>query len=147
MDVTGTVATRAFMNYSQEAKQFMRMYIRDFVLECWGKREFRLAVNFVRTEQEQELAQESIRTKPVPKSRYQSNRVEKDGVSERSRMPLLADLKATIEEQAESLIANLLWRLDNPKKNKSPALGIFQMHMSMFRFDLVCDNIPSNLLN
>ena len=147
MDVTGTVATRAFMNYSQEAKQFMRMYIRDFVLECWGKREFRLAVNFVRTEQEQELAQESIRTKPVPKSRYQSNRVEKDGTSERSRMPLLADLKATIEEQAESLIANLLWRLDNPKKNKSPALGIFQMHMSMFRFRSVCDNIPSNLLS
>lgn len=130
MDVTGTVATRAFMNYSQESKQFMRQHIRQFVLECWGKREFRLAVNFVRTEQEQELIQEAGRTKPVPKSRYQSSKIEKDSPTDKSKMPLLADLKSTIEEQAESLIANLLWRLDNPKRSKSPALGIFQMHMS-----------------
>lgn len=148
MDITGTVATRAFMSYSQESKQFMRQNLRDYIQESWGKRELRLAMNFVRIEQEQELKQEVNKlTKPEPKSRYQISKtlVDKPGTFEtqasppqpltqpqesRTKMPLIADSKATIEEQADSLISNLLWRIDNPKKNKSPALGLFHLNIS-----------------
>lgn len=132
MDITGTVATRAFMSYSQESRQFMRQNLREYVTESWGKRELRLAMNFVRTEQEQELKQETS-TKPVPKSRYQIKPVDKsDSAGKKTQMPLIADSKASLEVQADSLIQNLLWRLDNPKKSKSPALGLFHLNISEY---------------
>ena len=130
MDITGTVATRAFMSYSQESRQFMRQNLREYVMESWGKRELRLALNFVRTEQEQDLKQETS-MKPVPKSRYQIKPIDKaDSTGKRAQMPLIADSKASTEIQADSLIQNLLWRLDNPKKSKSPALGLFHLNIS-----------------
>lgn len=133
MDITGTVATRAFMSYSQESRQFMKQYLREYVLESWGKRELRLALNFVRIEQEQEIKQDA-RTKPIPKSRYQGN-TDRSESPEKQKMPLIADLRASNELQAETLINNLIWRLDNPKKNKSPALGLFHLNISEFSID------------
>ena len=130
MITLGTVATRAFMSYSQESRQFMRQNLREYVLESWGKRELRLALNFVRIEQEQDLKQES-HTKPIPKSRYQTSKLNTpDALADKSKIPLIIDSRATTEEQANSLINNLLWRLDNPKKSKSPALGLFHLNIS-----------------
>lgn len=99
MDITGTVATRAFMSYSQEAKQFMRQNLREYILESWGKRELRLALNFVRIEQEQELKQEFNKLiKPEPKSRYQTNKIDSPN-TQQSPSAYLQQLQQQIQQQ------------------------------------------------
>lgn len=104
MDVTGTCVTKAFMVYSPESKDFIRNNIRDYVNECWNKKDMRLSVNFIKNEQD--------------------NR----GCAEGE--PPILDVRQPLSQQQEALITNILWRIDNEKIRKSPALGLFHLYMS-----------------
>lgn len=104
MDITGTIATKAFMTYSPESREFLRANIRDYVAECWNRKELRLSLNFIKNEQDARGCA--------------------DG------QPPIADSRATTIQQMDALVANILWRLNNEKQNRSPAIGLFHLHMS-----------------
>ena len=104
MDVTGTCVTRAFMVYSPESKDFIRNNIRDYVNECWNKKDMRLSVSFIKNEQDNRCCVEGE--------------------------PPIADIRQSLQDQMSALIANILWRVDNEKTRKSPALGLFHLYMS-----------------
>jgi methionine salvage enolase-phosphatase E1 len=125
MDVTGTIATKAFMTYSQESKDFLRSHIREYVSECWNKKELRLSVNFIKTEQDLRGCA--------------------DG------QPPIADTRVATQQQIEALISNILWRMDNERLKRSAALGLFHLYMSEWGYKKnflrtpVYDDAPASL--
>lgn len=104
MDVTGTIATKAFMTYSNESREFLRNHLREYVVECWNKKELRLSINFIKNEQDARGCS--------------------DG------QPPIADTRFSSQQQIESVIQNIIWRVENERLKRSPALGLFHLYMS-----------------
>lgn len=105
MDLTGVMATKAFMSYSNESKTFMRTNIGTYIEDCWGSKNLRMDVNYLRQAQAEEV---------------------KAG----KNSPALKSMRDPADEQAQSVITYVLWSLDSEPEGLPSSLALFHLHMS-----------------
>lgn len=99
MDLSGVVVTRGYMTSSPEAKNFMRDHLKQYLKEEWGKRSVRQDLELIRKKQEIRSREHNAK-KPPPVVEHTS--------------PIL--------EQYNSLINNIIWRLENEDNDPDPGI-------------------------
>jgi len=109
LDVGGTLATKKFMAYSKESKQFVKENIKGYLIDNYPKKkELRLDLNFMRLQESQDRAMAKTGAPKLGDGR---------------------DKKST----ARSIVRWVNYKLD--KDPDCPAMALFQFHMTEWGYN------------
>lgn len=132
MDLTGTLATKAFMTNSKEGKAFLLANVRQYVVANWGHKELRVDINFLRLQQDKQIQNlKDIQSQADAEDDTNTVAVSNtcNATASGPWPPLITCKKSPSSEQTDSVVNNIIWRLDNEDASDSPATALFHLHL------------------